>query len=329
MIDVRAQGLEASRGATNFGEYFVYFSFFIVVSALLLVALFFKLGIEQRVREVGLLRAVGFGPARVRWLFLQEGVLLAVVGSLLGIVGALGYAWLMMFGLRSWWVDAVGTTALTLHVSPTSLIAGAVGGVLAAIAWIWWTLRSLGGISERSLLMGNIDDSAVLDYHLTRSARAWKWPLATAALALVAVFLVAGSATGAVEPVGAFFGAGSALLMASLAGSAWLLRRRSQSGIDGHGWLSVSKLGMRTATYRPGRSVLSIAVIAVATFILISVEAFRRGDRLTDTGPKSGVGGYHLVVETLLPIVRDPNTREGRDALNLFDLDPVSRRSSR
>ena len=87
VIDVRAQGLEASRGATDFGEYFVYFSFFIVVSALLLVALFFKLGIEQRVREVGLLRAVGFGPARVRRLFLQEGVLLAVVGSVLGIVG--------------------------------------------------------------------------------------------------------------------------------------------------------------------------------------------------------------------------------------------------
>src|SRR4030095_10381441 len=117
VIDVRAQGLEASRGATDFGEYFVYFSFFIVVSALLLVALFFKLGIEQRVREVGLLRAVGFGPARVRQLFLQEGVLLAVLGSVLGIVGALGYAWLMMFGLRSWWVDAVAATEPQAHVS--------------------------------------------------------------------------------------------------------------------------------------------------------------------------------------------------------------------
>ena len=60
----RATGLAASRGATDFGEYFVYFSFFLVVSALLLAALFFKLGVEQRVREVGLLRAVGFGPAR-------------------------------------------------------------------------------------------------------------------------------------------------------------------------------------------------------------------------------------------------------------------------
>ena len=75
VIDARAQGLQASRGATDFGEYFVYFSFFIVVSALLLVVLFFKLGIEQRVREVGLLRAVGFGPARVRRLFRHEGTL--------------------------------------------------------------------------------------------------------------------------------------------------------------------------------------------------------------------------------------------------------------
>ena len=321
VIDVRAQGLEASRGATDFGEYFVYFSFFIVVSALLLVALFFKLGIEQRVREVGLLRAVGFGPSQVRRLFLQEGILLAVVGSVLGIGGALGYAWLMMYGLRSWWVDAVGTTALTLHVSPASLVGGAIGGVVAAVGCIWWTLRALSRISERSLLMGTLDNSQLSNSQLPMSARAWKWPIAAATLAILALLLLAGATTGSVERVGAFFGAGSALLLASLCAATWLFRRRARSGIEGHGWFSVSRLGMRTATYRPGRSVLSIAVIASATFILISVEAFRRGDQLAETGPRSGVGGYDLVVETLLPIVRDPNTREGREALNLFDLD--------
>jgi ABC-type lipoprotein release transport system permease subunit len=320
VIDVRAQGLEASRGATDFGEYFVYFSFFIVVSALLLVALFFKLGIEQRVREVGLLRAVGFGPSRVRALFLQEGVLLAAIGSVLGIFGALGYAWLMMYGLRSWWVDAVGTTALTLHVSPVSLVGGALGGVIAAVACIWWTLRALGRISERSLLMGSLD-SQLSNSQSPSSSRGWKWPIAAATLTVLALLLLAGAAAGSVGRVGAFFGAGSALLMASLCAAAWLFRRRAKNGIDGHGWMSVSRLGMRTATYRPGRSVLSIAVIASATFILISVEAFRRGDQLADTGPRSGVGGYDLIVETLLPIVRDPNTREGKEALNLFDLD--------
>ena len=80
------EGLAASRGATDFGEYFVYFSFFLVVSALVLVVLFFKLGVEQRVREVGLLRAVGLVAARrSAGCSLPKGCMLAVAGSLLGV----------------------------------------------------------------------------------------------------------------------------------------------------------------------------------------------------------------------------------------------------
>ena len=90
-----------------------------------------------------------------------------------------------------------------------------------------------------------------------------------------------------------------------------------RSGLTGHGWQPVSALGLRNATYRPGRSVLSIAVIASATFILISVDAFRRDEGALTVDRQSGGGGYTLVVETLLPIAHDPNTREGRDALNL------------
>jgi hypothetical protein len=39
---------------------------------------------------------------------------------------------------------------------------------------------------------------------------------------------------------------------------------------------------------------------------------------------QSGVGGYALLVETLLPVVHDPNTRAGRDALNLFALEATT-----
>jgi putative ABC transport system permease protein len=315
--DVRAEGVAASRGATDFGEYFVYFSFFLVISALLLAALFFKLGIEQRSREVGLLRAVGFGPSAVRRLFLAEGGLLAVLGSALGTLGAVGYASLLMVGLRSWWVDAVGTTALTLHVSSTSLIGGAIGGIMAAMVCIWWTLRSLGGISERSLLSGQL--SYVVSGFSSRSARiVWT----AVALALVAVGLIAAGAARRIDPAGAFFGAGAALLLASLCVFAVVLRRPVRHSFHGRGWWPVSRLGMRSATYRPGRSVLSMAVIACATFVLIAVSAFRRDGAVATNDPHSGTGGYELMVESLLPIVRDPNTAEGREALNLFDLDP-------
>ena len=60
----RALALEASAGATDFGLYFIYFSFFLVVSALLLASLFFRLGVEQRLREIGVLRATGFPAGR-------------------------------------------------------------------------------------------------------------------------------------------------------------------------------------------------------------------------------------------------------------------------
>jgi hypothetical protein len=65
-----------------------------------------------------------------------------------------------------------------------------------------------------------------------------------------------------------------------------------------------------------------MAVIASATFMLISVDAFRRGET-SETGPHSGVGGYGVVLETLLPVVDQVNNKSGRDSLGLFDLDPA------
>ena len=314
--DVRADGLAASRGATDFGAYFTYFSFFLVVSALLLAALFFRLGIEQRAREVGLLRSVGFTTSAVRRLFAAEGLVLAAIGSLLGVAGAVGYGYLMMTGLRTWWAGAVGTTALGLHVSAVSLAAGAAGVVVAAMACIWWTLGGLARLSERSLLAGQLA-VAQANAGLKPRATAAQPVLAGAmAFAILGAALMGATLTGVLNRTAAFFGAGTSLLMACLCLLAFVLRRSTRRLLHGHGWWAVSRIGLRNAADRPGRSVLSIAVIASATFILISVDAFRR-EGPTATDRHSGVGGYPLLVELLLPIAHDPNSREGRETLGL------------
>ena len=155
---VRATALAASSGVTDFGEYFLYFSFFIVVSGLLLAGLFFRLGVEQRLREVGLLSAIGYTPALVRKLFLIEGLYLAIAGSAIGVAGAIGYAAAIMLGLRTWWVGAVGTTALTLQPSATSLLIGAAGGIVTAVLAIAWTLRGVTRVPARTLLHGDVQD---------------------------------------------------------------------------------------------------------------------------------------------------------------------------
>jgi ABC-type antimicrobial peptide transport system permease subunit len=328
----RAEGLRASRGATDFGEYFLYFSFFLVVSALMLAALFFKLGIEQRLREIGILQAVGFPAARIRALFLGEGLLLAVAGSLVGLLGAILYGWLMMYGLRTWWVGAVGTRALALHVSPVWLAAGGAGGVLAALACVWWTLRSLAPVSARELLTGTIDARA--RRRAERKARgrlgAFFAPLArtgvpaslvvAAACALAGGLLLVSAALKWIGEVAGFFGAGTLFLVALLCfQAAWLRRANRRTTISGRGWWPVARLGFRNATDRPGRSVLCIALIASAAFIIVAVDAFRRdGGEAASTDKKSGTGGYALLAETLLPLAHDPNDAgAGREALNL------------
>jgi cell division protein FtsX len=314
--DVRADGLSASRGATDFGEYFTYFSFFLVISALLLAALFFRLGIEQRAREVGLLRAVGYTTARIRRLFAGEGLVLSAIGGALGIGGAVGYAALMMTGLGSWWAGAVGTDALRLHVSPMSLVAGALGAAIAALACIWWTLRSLSRNSERSLLAGRLAGD------LPAAGRQARMRLLVAAggFCVLGAALIVMTSVGPLDRTGAFFGAGGSLLVACLCLVAVSLRRPIRHPLQGVGWWSVSRLGLRNAAERPGRSVLAIAVIAAATFILISVDAFRRvGPPATDR--HSGVGGYPVLVELLLPMAHDPDGREGRERLGLAALE--------
>jgi len=316
IIPVRRQGLEASRGATDFGEYFLYFSFFLVVSALMLTALFFKLGIEQRLREIGVLQAGGFSASRIRTLFLMEGALLSVGGSLLGLIGAIAYGQLMMFGLRTWWVDAVGTTLLRLYISPMSLFLGAAGGVAASLLCVVWTLRRIGKQSTRSLLTGTL--TADRTAWGERKQRIFSTFRIAVGLSLLGFLLLGAASFKAVGQVPGFFGGGTLLLAAFLCYlSVWLSRDRRKP-IHGNGWWTVSRLGFRNATYRPGRSVLCIALIASAAFIVVSVDTFRHRETVTTVRDiKSGNGGFPLLAESLVPLVHDPNTREGRDNLNL------------
>jgi ABC-type lipoprotein release transport system permease subunit len=322
---VRDQSLAASRGATDFGEYFLYFSFFLVVSALMLTTLFFKLGIEQRAREVGTLQAIGFSDSGIQRLFLAEGTLLAIVGSLLGLIGAVAYGAFLIHGLRTWWVGAVGTTALTLHISWVWMIVGALGGVVAAVVCIFVTLRRLGRVSTRSLLAGSLEDlsrkGAKEDAKTQRGSRiAFFAPLREIFLAiaftLIGLVLLMCGALQAIPRVAAFFGGGVVLLIAGVLYLSSWLKRSQRPAIHGSGWWTVARLGFRNATYRPGRTVLCITLIAAAAFIIVAVDSFRRSG-VSTADRKSGTGGFPLLAESLLPVVHDANTPAGRESLNL------------
>jgi hypothetical protein len=185
---------------------------------------------------------------------------------------------------------------------------------------IWWTLRGLARVSERSLLAGELKVARRSGYE-SRSGR--RVVIAARVFAALGLAMMAASAAGALDRTGGFFGGGSALLVAGLCLAAARFRRTPHTAFSRQGWRGLGRLGLRNAADRPGRSVLVVAVIASATFMVISVDAFRRGAPAA-TDRHSGVGGYALLVNLALPIASDPNSRDGREALGLGADDQVT-----
>jgi putative ABC transport system permease protein len=313
--NVRDEALAAAQGTTDFGEYFLYFSFFLVVSALLLAYLFFAVGLEQRTTEVGVLAAMGFSAAAIRRVFVREGAILSAIGAAIGTAAAIGYSALILYGLRTWWVGAVGTTDLTLHVAPQWLAAGVAGALAVSLAALWLGVRAMSRRSARALLKGDASPRSAQSAAITR---------AIAALALIAgAALLAAAASGAIDPTGGFFGAGGLWLIGGLCAASIVLRRRRSSAPLARGLAGMFALGIRQTSVRPARSVLSLALIAFASFVLVSVGAFKKDASASAADTRSGTGGFALMAESIAPLMYDPNTPDGRDGLGLERADAI------
>src|SRR5439155_14196860 len=137
--------------------------------ALILMALLFQFGLEQRATETGALLAVGWRAQQVRRFLLIEGVLLAVVGAVLGVIGGLVYAKAILYALTTIWRGAVGTSALEFHASVTSIFIGLLSSVFLALIVIWFVLRKQSKRPARELLERGSENESLL----VTNKRAW------------------------------------------------------------------------------------------------------------------------------------------------------------
>ena len=313
---LRARALEAGRGSTEFGGLFIGFSLFLIISAALLVALLFRLGVEQRAREIGLLLAVGCEPRTVMRFLIVQGAIIAGVGAAIGLATAHGYAWLMLAGLRSWWSEAVNAPFLRLHGSMGSFAIGFVASFLTAMGSMAWSIRGLTRLAPRPLLAGAVAAGPVP--RIRRRGRVA--PAIAIGAVIVALGLIGLHATTDVPSRSlAFFGSGAAALVASLVFLTGWLRTGGGRPIHKPGPRALVRLGVRNATRHPSRSLLTVALIASATFLVTSLEAFRIDADATDSHRQSGTGGYTLYAESAVSLPFDINSAPGRESLGFSE----------
>ncbi len=298
---VRQEALLASTGATDFSGLFIGFSLFLIAAAALLVVLLCKFGLEQRAREAGLLLATGYPLAAVSRRFWGEGIALAALGALLGLAGAPLYAYLMLVGLQTLWLEAIGTPFLHLHVSWLSLGVGYLSTLLLVSLALWRTVQRFHRMPVRALLAGTID---------TASHRPSRHSVILAAFGLVIALtlsVLAGMAD-AVTAAALFLGSGTAALLALLALFAVWLRAPAASRLN-----SSLSLGLLNSTRKPSRSTLCTSLVACATFVIVAAGAHRQVEWADDPG----AGGFSLVAEAEISLHQDLNSADGRFELGL------------
>ena len=351
---VREQALKGASEGQDFGGLFIGFSFFLIAAALILMSMLFQFGLEQRATEIGTLLALGFKPGKVRRLLLGEGVALAFVGGIIGVVGGILYAKAMIAGLNSVWNEAIGGASMGFYIAPQSLVTGLLAGVAVATITLWFALRKQGKRPARELLAegGAVEDFAVqsaaglkpADLNSKQSSRLQAGStLGKPWLAFVFILLALaaiGAAFGLPDKQaqgGAFFGGGSFLLIGGILLASWWMKRlvgRASSpgqwvlasdsgegtntpGVDARPTLRLADLATRAIARRRKRSLATIALLASGSFLIVAVGANRLDANLDSTKRTAGTGGFAFIGESSLPIVDDPNTKRGRENLNL------------
>lgn len=317
-------GLRAAGGTTDFAGLFIGFSFFMILSGLLLISLLVRLGIERRAGEIGLLSAIGFSPNRIGRLLFAEQFTVVLLGGVIGILAAIGYAGLLIYGLRTWWVGAVGTTMLSLSIRASTLAIGFAMTLASAAASAWWGLSGLRKLSPRELLAGQTELTERDESRAKRRARLrWiaRWLVLLSIAFSIPPIVTRGGATeifaGLSVSTISFFVVGIFMLAAALCRLAAWLDGDHFATIIGSGQVALLRLSLRNSTRQRRRSLLSLALIASATFLLVAVAAGRRNPAAETPDRSSGNGGFLFVAESTTPLIHDLSTPAGRSKLDL------------
>jgi len=303
---VREQSLNASSGATDFGVLFLSFSFFLIVAALLLVGLLVRLNLDRRAREIGLLLATGWDHARARWLLLGEGIVLSFVGALVGLGGALLYGHLMLKLLTANWPGGDSLNFLRLHAEPMSFTIGYVGSFMVSVLTLYWATRMLGQLTPRALLSGETTQS----HRYNEGRLGWsRWLIPIGLVGAIALAASAKFLPSHEAQAGSFFGGGALLLTACLAlvwnGLKWSNRMKSLRP-------SLWRLALRNAGRHTVRSVLTVGLLASASFLIVAVESFHKTPDLDFQLETGGSGGFAFFAEGSVPIFEDLNQKDVR-----------------
>jgi ABC-type lipoprotein release transport system permease subunit len=309
--NLRADAKESVESPVDFGQLFMGFSFFVIAAILAITGMLFTFSIEQRSRQIGLFRALGWKPRKIKFVFWSEGLSVGIIGSVIGVFLASFYGKGILELLSGDWSGAVSGASFDYDATLTSLIIGGACSALICFFSMIWSTRKLFKYEPRELLQtGSYGIQDNYTFSISRKWHQW-FGLGCVTVSFGLAWLVGLTSS---EASMAFFGAGGMLLIGGL------FLFRSWVGIAVSEETVITKmrqLERRNLGRRSGRAIVTVGSMAAGAFLVVSTGAFRKSADIAPEDKNSGTGGFSFWGESASPIYDDLNSRE---ASELFDL---------
>ena len=305
---VRRQGVQAAQNGTDFSGLFIGLSFFILVAAIVLTALLFRLNLENRSSQIGLLAALGFQQKQIRGFYISEGLVVAILGAVLGTNVAVFYTQLVFKVLNTLWFDIVRTNVLEIQILPSTLVIGLLISVVVSLLAIYLSLHRFQKkkIVELQQKAGN------------KTSKKWEriYSFFTWISLGVAVGVFVSQLADSKQDPALFFISGGLLLVGLL-----LLFRKFLLRLDKQKerQISVGMLPKVNLARNVGRSLTVVVLFALGTFITVSTGS-NKLDLFAGAQEKtSGTGGFMYFAETTMPVLFNINDKEKRAEEGVYE----------
>ena len=297
----------SSIGAYDFALFFICISLTIIFFSLILTALYMRLNVNYRCKDIGLLQTVGWNVTQIRQSFIYENVLISAVGAVLGVgVGIILTTFAVIY-LNYFGLGIIGVPFVGISLSVWDLVPGAAIGWLVTFIAAILSIRSLDKVRSIHRLQG------IFDFPRPYEPGS-KSGFASGVLQLIFWLILFGVALAPMTwnlesmkllPRIIFFAA-----IAAVAFGIWSyyykLKRKPSA---------THSSDLCNYVRHRKRSFIIMATGALMTFLIPSLSLFMYRTDRTDSITVRDNGGYRLIVKTALPIVGNIDLPTDRDAI--------------
>jgi ABC-type antimicrobial peptide transport system permease subunit len=290
----------------DLGMYFSCFSFFLIVSSIILITLLFKLMIDKRVTHIGTLVAVGISLKKIKQLFIFEAMGITLIGALLGVIVGLLYTRLLLNLLSTIWQASVNLESIALVVSAKTILISIAFSLCVALAVVLVILRNLLKLPPQDIMQERqkMTDVVLMNPKYKRSV--WLSGLCLGTSILLLYYLTIPEK---------YFIAGIFVLTAfMLYIRIAIVKMYQRFNTDK---LSIMKLVMQNLVTNMTQKMSVFALLALGSFMIFSVTAFHQTLTVDTSKRQSGTGGFALYGQSSLGIFENFNLAASKESFGL------------